>query len=353
MHAEYAPIPVVAQADHCSSTHFFDAENADADGNGSIVTVTVNAWLLLMAVTAIAATPQSAPARPPAMDEPIAALVNGFHGVIGVAAIDLETHEEIAINADLRFPTASTIKTAVMIEAYHQIAEGSLTLDTVLPVRESEKVGGSGVLRQLHDGLGLTVSDLLYLMIALSDNTATNLLVNRLGTARIDDRLAAYGFKETRIFRPTFRDGRADVLPDLEKEFGLGMTTPREMARLMALIADRKAVSAAASEAMLATLQKQQDRAMIPRFLPSDARLEIGNKTGTDEEKQPGPNGVRGQVRSDAAIVTGPNLRYVIAIYTRQVRDTRWTIDNDALTTGARISKLIYERFAAAHTKTR
>jgi beta-lactamase class A len=317
------------------------------------VTLTVNALLLLAALASVTGPPQSAPADRHAMDESIATLVKAFHGVMGVAAINLETREELAFNAETRFPTASTIKTAVMLEAYHQIAEGSLTLDTVLTLHDAEKVGGSGVLRQLHDGLGLKVSDLLYLMIALSDNTATNMLVARLGTARIDDRLAGYGFKETRIFRPTFRDGRADVLPELEKEFGLGMTTPREMARLMALIADKKAVSVTASEAMLATLRKQQDRAMIPRLLPSDDSVEIGNKTGTDQEKQPDANGVRGQVRSDAAIVTGPGLRYVIAIYTRQVEDARWTIDNDALVTGARISRLVYDYFSKGRSQTR
>ena len=198
------------------------------------MTLTVTALLLLAALASIAAPPQSAPAGRHAMDESIGSLVKAFRGVIGVAAIDLDTREELAFNADTRFPTASTIKTAVMLEAYHQIAEGSLTLDSEITLRGAEKVGGSGVLRQLHDGLAFKVSDLLYLMIAFSDNTATNMLVNRLGTARIDDRLASYGFKETRIFRPTFRDGRADVLPELEKEFGLGMTTPREMARLMA-----------------------------------------------------------------------------------------------------------------------
>jgi len=332
---------------------FFDVRDSTGDGNGSIVTLTVTALLLLVALASIEAPPQNAPADRHAMDESIGSLVKSFRGVIGVAAIDLDNREELAFNADTRFPTASTIKTAVMLEAYHQIAEGSLTLDTLLTLRDAEKVGGSGVLRQLHDGLPLKVSDLIYLMIALSDNTATNMLVNRLGTARIDDRLTSYGFKETRIFRPTFRDGRADVLPELEKEFGLGMTTPREMARLMALIADRKAVSAPASEAMIATLGKQQDRNMIPRLLPSDDSLQIGNKTGTDEEKQPAANGVRGQVRSDAAIVTGPNLRYVIAIYTRQVQDTRWTIDNDALVTGARISRLVYDYFSKGRSQSR
>ena len=77
---------------------------------------------------------------------------------IGVAAVNLRTGETIAVNADTRFPTASTIKTAVMVEAWQQIADGQLTLETVLPLQESAKVGGAGVLRGMHDGLALTVA---------------------------------------------------------------------------------------------------------------------------------------------------------------------------------------------------
>jgi beta-lactamase class A len=278
----------------------------------------------------------------------IGALVKAFQGHMGVAAIDLGTGETIAVNADARFPAASTIKTAVMIEAWQQAADGRLSMDTPITLRETDKVAGAGVLRGLHGsqgGLVLTVSDLVHLMIVLSDNTATNLLIGRLGTARVNERLEAYGLKETKLFRPTFRDGRADVLPELEREFGLGMTTPREMARLMAVIAEGKAVNRGASDAMLATLRRQQDRAMIPRLITSDDRIQIGNKTGTDEEKHPLKDGVKRHVRADAAIVTGPGFSYVIAIYARQVEDTRWGVDNDALTTGARISKMVYEHF--------
>ena len=283
---------------------------------------------------------------PDRLEAEIQAIVRTFRGVLGVAAIDLSgaaPREIAAVNAGLRFPTASTIKTAVMLEAYHQSAEGRLTFDTPLTLHASDVVAGSGVLRDLHDGLTLTVGDAVQLMIGLSDNTATNLLIGRLGTARVNARLDTYGLTSTRLFRPTFRDGRPDVLPDLEREFGLGMTTPRDMARLMALIATGRAVNADASKAMLATLRRQQDRAMIPRLLTDDG-VEVGNKTGTDEEKQPGPHGVKGQVRADAAVVTGPNgLHYALAIYARQVEDTRWTIDNDALVTGARVSKLVYD----------
>jgi beta-lactamase class A len=280
------------------------------------------------------------------MEDQVGAIVKAFRGEMGVAAIDLRTGEAIAVGADARFPTASTIKTAVMIEAWQQAADGRLSMDTTLTLRDADKVGGAGVLRGMHDGLTLTVADLIHLMIVLSDNTATNILIGRVGTARVNERLDSYGLKETRLFRPTFRDGRPDVLPELEREFGLGMTTPREMARLMALIAAGKAVSRDASDAMLATLRRQQDRAMIPRLLPADDRIQIGNKTGTDEEKHAQKDGVKRHVRADAAIVTGPDFSYVIAIYARQVEDTRWGVDNDALTTGARVSKLIYDYFS-------
>ena len=178
-------------------------------------------------------------------------------------------------------------------------------------------------------------------MIVLSDNTATNMLVNRLGTKRINERLESYGLKETKIFRPTFRDGKPDVLPELEREFGLGMSTPREMARLMALIAEGQAISPEASAAMLATLRRQQDRAMIPRHLPPG--LQVGNKTGTDSEKLPDDRGRRGAIRADAAIVTGDNLRYVIAIFIRHGADTQGSVDNAAVLLGAKLSRLVYD----------
>ena len=90
---------------------------------------------------------------------------------------------------------------------------------------------------------------------------------------------------------------------------------------------------------------------MIPRLIPSAPGLAIGNKTGTDEEKHAGSDGVKRHVRADAAIVTGQDFRYVVAIYARQIEDTRWGIENDAVTTGARVSRLLYDHFAARGSK--
>jgi beta-lactamase class A len=273
--------------------------------------------------------------------------VREFPGTMGIAAKNLDTGETLAVNGDTPFPTASLIKVAVMVEVYHQIAEGKFRRDTTVTLHDSDKAGDETVpLNMLHDGATLTVADLLNLMIAYSDNTATNLLVGLVGIASVDRRMASYGLANTKIFRPTFRDGHPDVFPELEKEFGLGMTTPRESARLMQLIAEGKIVNRVTCDEMLAILRKQQDRAMIPRSLPFEReRIVVANKTGWYEEKIPDAKGLKGEVRSDAAFIVSPRARYVIAICARKVRDKNPGVDNQALVTGARLSRMVYDYF--------
>ena len=288
----------------------------------------------------------AAPAVPARIEARIASRLRSFHGVMGVAAIHLDRGESIAVNADTRFPTASSIKTAVMVEVFHQIAAGRLSRNQLVGLTDEVKVGGSGVLGNLRAGGQYSVADLLYLMIALSDNTATNLLVGLVGTERVNDRMSGYGLPLTRLYRPTFRDGRADVWPDEEKEFGLGSSTPREMARLMERIARGEAVSREASDEMVAILARQQYRDMVPRLLPdTEAGVVVANKTGQDDEKTVSPGGIRGAIRNDAAIVTTPKGRYVLAIFSRRVRDTRYCADNEALVAGADVSRLVFEHF--------
>ena len=96
----------------------------------------------------------------------------------------------------------------------------------------------------------------------------------------------------------------------------------------------------------MATLRRQQDRATIPRLLPQVDGLQIGNKTGTDAEKHPGPGRTHRHVRGDVAIVSGARVHYAVAIFARQVGDTRWGVENEAVVTGARVSRLIYDHFS-------
>jgi beta-lactamase class A len=300
--------------------------------------------MTLALVSAAALLASAAQAGPEAQ---AASTIKAFHGDMGLYAKNLATGETIAVNADERFPTASLIKVAVMAEVFHQIAEGRLAPDTTVTLKASDKAGDETVpLNMLHSGVVLTVDDLLHFMIAYSDNTATNLLVGLVGTANVDRFLDSHGLTKTRLYRPTFRDGRADVLPEEEKEYGLGSTTPREAARLMELIAEGRIVNRAACDRMIALLAMQQDRAMIPRSLPFDREeILVANKTGWDEEKRPDATGFKGDVRNDAAYVKAPKARYVIAICARRIKDKSPGADNEALRAGGQLSKLIYDHF--------
>jgi len=283
------------------------------------------------------------------VDRRIAEKVRAFHGTMGVYAKNLDTGEEIAVDADARFPTASLIKVAVMAEVFRQMNQGKFGRDTTVTLREKDRAGDETIpLNMLHDGTVLTVSDLLKFMIAYSDNTATNLLVAMVGTANVDALLDSLGLTKTRLYRPTFRDGRADVLPEEEREYGLGSTTPREAATLMELIAQGKVVSRSACDEMIALLATQQDRAMIPRSLPFDKDdILVANKTGWDEEKNPDARGFKGDVRNDAAYVKCPKTRFVIAICARRIQDKRASADNETFKLGAEISRMVYDRFQA------
>jgi beta-lactamase class A len=297
---------------------------------------------MLVATLLIAAVPLSAATLQSRVEEAVRTL----RGTMGVAAKNLTTGETVSVNADTPFPTASVIKVAVMVEVFHQMAEGRFKREDTVTLEEAAKVDGSGILQRLHGGLVLTVGDLLDLMMTVSDNTATNLLIARVGTARVDGRLASYGLTRTKLFRPTFRDGHPDVFPEEEKEFGLGVATPREMARLMELVAEGKVVDRAASDAMIALMREEAFRTMIPRALPETDDVIVAEKPGWDEEKHPDAAGVKRHVRGDVAIVTTPRGRYVIAIQARQVQDTSWGPDNEAVVLAGRISRMVYDSFA-------
>jgi beta-lactamase class A len=310
---------------------------------------------LVTAAALAALAVRAGAAQSPSLEKQLSGKLGAFQGEMGVYAKNLDTGETIAIGADQRFPTASLIKVAVMAEVFRQIEAGRIRKDQIVVLKDADKAGDETIpLNMLHDGTPLTVLDLLRFMIAYSDNTATNLLVGLVGTANVDKLLDSYGLTKTRLYRPTFRDGHADVLPEEEKEYGLGSTTPREAARLMELIVEGKVVSRAAGDDMIALLATQQDRAMIPRSLPYEREaFLVANKTGWDEEKLPDASGFKGDVRNDAAYVKTPQARYVIAICARRIRDKRPGVDNEALATGGEISRMIYAHFSAGGASTK
>jgi beta-lactamase class A len=294
---------------------------------------------------AVSASPLMQSEKRSGLDAKVRALAAGFQGELGLFAKRLGTGETIEWQADTRFPTASVIKLPIMVEAFEQISRGALSADAIVPVRASSKVGGSGILGELHDGAQVTIRDMIRLMIVVSDNTATNLLLEHVGVANVNARMRAYQLPNTILFRPTF-GRKADVSPELEREFGLGMSTPRDMGVLLEMIASGRAVNDSASKEMRTILEAQQDTHMIPRKLPFDTReIVVANKTGTDEEKLPDSSGVKGHVRADVGIVRSGDTTFVIAIFARRIKDSSWMPDNAGLLAGAEISRLVFDEF--------
>ncbi len=208
---------------------------------------------------------------------------------------------------DRIFNPASTLKIPVMVEIYRKIDAGELRLDDPWTLTDDERVGGSGVLNQMRTGATLTLYDLIYLMISISDNLATDVLINKAGVEAINRTTADLGMKNSRL-AGTLRDAFAGA-PEL------GRATPNDYATAIAAILDGKAASEESCEAMTAMLETQQNRRRIARYLPLPVPLSEsmrwGSKTGT----------TRG-VCNEAGFIIGPNGRLIIAVYTEHYADT-------------------------------
>ena len=272
------------------------------------------------AQTARPATPAFARADTARLHRTLDSIADRHHGVVGYAIHDLETGERLARRGDETFPTASLIKVPVMVTVFDLVAKGDLSLDDPLTLLKIDKVGGAGVLHLFKPGLVLTVRDATALMIAVSDNTATNLILDRILMRRVWDKMEALGLRHTKVHHKV-STWASSVAPDSTKKYGLGVTTPNEMATLFAAIADGKAVNAAADSAMLAMLDDNQDSELLQRYVSG---VRAPHKTGAVDAS-----------RVECAIFFLQS-RVVACAFTKENQDQRWLVDNEAqLTLGA------------------
>ena len=184
-----------------------------------------------------------------------------------------ETGASLARNADTPVIAASVIKLAVLTEAFRQMENRLARADEPFTIHRADKLPSCGALTYLHDGLCVTLWDLCVLMIILSDNTATNLLIRRLGMERINETLHALGLRQTALRRLLF-DSEASAR-GLQNHI-----TAREMGRLLRLMYEGKAVSPEADQKMLSILCDQRLNGKLPFFLPRGVRA--AHKTGED-----------------------------------------------------------------------
>lgn len=222
------------------------------------------------------------------------------HGDIGISVVS-PCGETWSRQGDVAFPSASTAKIPIMIEIHRMLDRQQMAIGDEHVLASDEKSNGSGVLRHLHSGLVLSVADLLYLMISISDNTATNILIKLAGMDRINATMRELGMRTSILGR--LMVGRLAIAGEQEN-----LASANDYVRALGAIVDGSAACAAACSAMLATLELQQNKHRIGRYVPAQEGFRWGSKTGTN----PG-------VVNDVGFVTGPTGTMLIAIYCRNV----------------------------------
>jgi beta-lactamase class A len=249
-----------------------------------------------------------------------AQVIDSLDGVFGLVIQDLTTGETFSVNPDIVFTQASVIKVPVLVELYRQAKAGEISLDEVVAVKRTDFVGGAGILRRLTAGqVSMPVRDLAILMTVLSDNTATNMLIDLVGIENVNQTMTDLGFPGTRLQRKMM-DRRAR-LEDREN-----ISTPAEAARLLELLHKGEILDAASCQEILDILAIPKE-GRINRKLP--AGTEVANKTGSV-----------GGVVNDIGIVLLENRPFIV------VAMVNWNIDREAAVEAiADVSYLAYEYF--------
>jgi len=282
---------------------------------------------------------------------------SGLEGTLGISVKHLGTGESASLNGGELFPTASVFKVPVIVEFFRQLEAGEVALKDKKILMEADKVPGSGILKELSEGLELTYGDLLRLMMILSDNTATDLVVERVGKDRGNATLRSLGLEDTKVVADC-RDILFDLidlddLPDDEKTLALfnekargatlggtwslgvednDVTTPDEMLRLLEMIVEGEAASRESCDEIMEIMSKCQTGGnRVSKYLPRE-EIEFAHKTGS----LPG-------VRNDVGLVTirATGERYLISCFTKGEADVYAAEEAIAVA-----SKGVYEYFA-------
>ncbi len=245
------------------------------------------------------------------------ALCAGFKGKIGYSVRMVHEPGEISLLGEQRFPTASTIKTVLLLEAINQVEEGKLKwTDTkeIPPTAERTSNMASMWSYYLKDGIKIDLDGWCNLMITYSDNTATKMVGMWVGNQPVRDRMVGFGLERTAFLSYSPADGT--WFKRWNRWYGMGMTTPNEMSQLWLRIARREATKTqAGAERLLKILGRQYWDDWAGASAPPEVR--VFNKTGAISRS-----------RSETAYILGKRP-YVLSIYTDDQKDQRWTADNE------------------------
>jgi beta-lactamase class A len=228
----------------------------------------------------------------------------------GIYVKSLETSEEIAIDADRQMETMSTIKIPLMVEVLEQIKAGKFALTDRYTFVQADSQPGTGTIQRLDPGAVMTIKDLITMMIIVSDNTATEVLYRMVGGPEaVNRRMDALGLKNTRAMNvpsrwfPSLRSAPTTEQFYREGKYPFGLTTPREMGRLLEMMERGTLVDKNASDLMLRIMRGQLYRTRIPRYVSG---YTIPHKTGD----------FLPYVGDDVGMLEAPGRTIVISVFT-------------------------------------
>jgi beta-lactamase class A len=298
----------------------------------------VRRWILLSLSPIVGLLTLAAVARadePDTLEERLRPLIDAHPGQVAIAVKHLETGESFAHRDDVPMPTASLIKFPVMVEAYRQAEAGRVDLDAPVILRAEDKVPGSGILtNHFSPAASFPLRDAIRLMIMTSDNTATNLVLDRIGIGATAAAMETLGYPETKIHSKVYRRDTS-VFPERSVKYGLGSTTASDMIRLFEALHHEALVSPAASQAMIGHLKTCDDAEKFPRFLPRGTPLAF--KTGSVDAS-----------RTAAGLLLDPATGPVaLCVLTTENTDQSWGPDNAGNLLCARVAEQVYLHFKA------
>jgi len=307
--------------------------------------MTFRAFLIVLPLCiAFSATQQSVtPMVGHMVDQRIKAKLKGFPGQVTLFAKNLDTGGTYGILPDQPVRTASTIKLAIMAECCAEVSEGKLKWTEPLTISADEKVSGSGVLQDLSNGVQLPLHDVMDLMIVLSDNTATNLILNRIGGNAVNARMVQLALPQTRVMRKILGDGSnlkphpSGVTEEGEKpenkQWGTGRSSPRDMVTILDRLYRGELVSKADSDEMLGVLKRQRDHDCIGRNMKD---VTIANKSGALDH-----------LRSDVGIIYSKRGPIAMAITVENIPEINYTPDNPGALLISSLSEILVDELGS------
>jgi beta-lactamase class A len=269
------------------------------------------------------------------LESRLAPLAQAHKGKVALAVKHLGTGEDYYLHADEVRSTASLIKLAVLIEVYQQADEGRVKLTDPVTLHDRDKVPGSGILTyHFSEGATFSLRDATRLMTAFSDNTATNLVLEKTGIRPVNERMEAWGFPNTKINAKVFRGSTTSVDPERTKRYGLGSTTAREMVGLLEELQVGSRLRPPLKQAILGHLRKNEDKDKFPRLLPPGTI--VLHKDGSLSD-----------TRTDAGIIWTPTGPVAVCVLTNGNEDQRWQSDNAGNLLCARVARAVCDHFTA------